>query len=126
MKSSALGVAGATALLFAAAWAQADTLLYSFETLVDHDNDPKTPSVPDGYHPNPIGGSNFITQDTFGVTDGSFSLKYSQILAATFTGAQTELGVPFPVINAATTSAISMDVTIKAGEEFAGGFANLG
>ncbi|MCI0538171.1 MAG: hypothetical protein L0Z50_23440 [Verrucomicrobiales bacterium] len=127
MKKSLLGVAGAAAVVVGAASAQADVLQYSFETLYNEMGMPDPLGTrPDGFHTNPNAPNNFVAQDTFGVTDGMFSLRYSQIPAATFTGAITELGVPFPVINAPTTSAISMDVTIKPGEEFTGVFANLG
>jgi len=53
-------------------------------------------------------------------------MKFAQIAAATFTGAQTEVGVPFTTINDPGTTAVSFDLTVKAGDEFTGNFANLG
>src|SRR5262245_9057190 len=125
MKYPLLGAAaGAVALMLHTPAARGQTLLYSFETLVPSGlAPPNDGSGPDGFVPND-GGT--ITQDAFGATSGSFSLKVAQTETDTFTGFQTGVGLPFSTINAATTTAVSVDLTIKAGEEFTGGFASLG
>jgi hypothetical protein len=120
MKSArrlALAAAAALpALVGSAASAQtASTLLYSFETL-DASN------FPDGFHPN--GGGTTVTQNTIGATDGSHSIKYTMVTNATFAGAQTSL-LP-AALNAPATTAVAMDVTINPGDEFAGGFVDMG
>jgi len=104
--------------------AAAQTLLYSYETIVPSGlTPPDDGSGPDGFVA--IGGG-AVTQDTFGATNGTHSMKWSQALDDTFTGARTAVGLPFTTINDAATTAVSVDVTIKAGEEFVGGFASLG
>jgi hypothetical protein len=126
MKLHALYCAAIAAAAFGAASARADTPLYSFETLYSN---PGTPvpdpqgTLPDGFHPN---GGGSTAQSTIGATDGIHSLRWAQLLADSFTGAQTALGVPFPVINNTNTTAISVDLTVNSGDEFVGGFANLG
>jgi hypothetical protein len=120
---SAAGVAAA--IFFARAAQAADTLLYSFETLYNNATPPAPDptGTPDAFQPNDGG---IITQDTFGATDATHSLKYVQNDTDTFTGFITTLGSPFTVINDPTTTAISVDLTVRPGEEFAGGFASLG
>jgi hypothetical protein len=124
MRYSLFCFAGAVALGTFAVRSHADTLLYSFETLYDDAGVPNQGTRPDGYHFN--GGDTTVTQDTFGATVGLNSMKFQQGPGATFTGAQTEVGLPFTTINDPGTTAIRMDVTVKAGEEFTGNFANLG
>ena len=127
MKTTRLGALGAVGAL-AAGWvlpASAQTLLYSFETLYNEQGQPDPLGTrPDGFHFN--GGGTTITQATSGVTDGSFSMRFEQNLASTFTGAITELGAPFPVIDDPVTTSVAVDFTVRPGDEYAGGFANLG
>ena len=127
MKNTLLGALGAVGAL-AAGWApsaSAQTLLYSFETLYNDQGVPDPLGTrPDGFHFN--GGGTTVSQATNGVTDGAFSMRFEQNLASTFTGAITEVGAPFPVIDDPATTAVSVDFTVRPGDEYAGGFANLG
>ena len=127
MRITRLGAWGAVGAL-TAGWvspAAAQTLLYSFETLYNEQGQPDPLGTrPDGFHFN--GGGTTIAQATSGVTDGSFSMRFEQVLGATFTGAITELGAPFPAIDDPATTAVAVDYTVRPGDEYAGGFANLG
>ena len=127
MKTTLLGAVGAAGAL-AAGWASpasAQTLLYSFETLYNEQGQPDPLGTrPDGFHFN--GGGTTITQATDGVTDGAFSMRFEQNLASTFTGAITEVGAPFPGIDDPATTSVAVDYTVRPGDEYAGGFANLG
>src|SRR5262245_6771667 len=112
MKYPLLGAAASAVALMLHTPATRAQTLYSFETLVPSGlAPPNDGSGPDGYVPND-GGT--ITQDAFGATIGSFSLKYAQTETDTFTGFQTSVGLPFSTINAATTTAVAVDLTIKA------------
>ncbi len=127
MKITLWGVAGAVGALTAGAVAQAaaQTLMYSFETLYNEQGQPDPAGTrPDGFHFN--GGGTAVTQDTFGATLGANSMKFRVDLSETFNGAITELGAPFPIIDDPATTAVAVDYTVRAGEEYAGGFANLG
>jgi hypothetical protein len=120
----AIGAVGALALA-AALPAGGQTLLYSFETLYNDQGMPDPLGTrPDGFHF--TGGGTTVTQATNGVTDGSFSMRFEQNVASTFTGAITEIGAPFPVIDDAATTAVAADFTVQPGDEYPGGFANLG
>src|SRR6188474_517506 len=123
MKTTLFGALGAVGAL-AAGWApsaSAQTLLYSFETLYNDQGVPDPLGTrPDGFHFN--GGGTTVTQATNGVTDGSFSMRFEQNLASTFTGAITEVGAPFPVIDDPATTAVAVDYTVLPGDEYAGGF----
>src|SRR5262249_53510320 len=115
--------AGFAAVALAAAAAQAQTLVYSFETLYDNtDTINPAGTRPDDFHNN--GGGTTLTQSNIGVTNGSFSMKVTQVAGQTFSGAQTEL-VP-TVINSASTTALSFDLTIPATGNFTGNFARMG
>src|SRR4051812_34454239 len=119
MHRSMLRVVSAAALALCSGAASAQTLLYSFETLYSGaDNPVPDPlgTLPDGFTNN--GGGTTITQDVFGATQGAKSMKFQQIEGPTFTGARTALNAPFDIINDPTTFAISLDLTIKAGEEY--------
>jgi hypothetical protein len=123
MKSKYVTVAAAAAALMLTGTARADhPLLYSFETLYNSTGVPDPAGTrPDDFHPN--GGGTTVTQDTIGATDQSHSLKFTMVPLATFTGAETEL---LPDHLNDDNSAITMDVTIPAGGQFTGAFANLG
>jgi len=118
--------AGSVAMAISAAAARqalAQTLLYSYETIAPSGlTPPDDGSGPDGFVA--IGGT--VTQDTFGASDGTHSMKFFMPVDDFFDGARTAVGLPFTTLNAATTTAIRVDMTIKAGEEFTGGFASLG
>lgn len=117
--------AASVALLVSVVAARADVLLHSFEVLYNDSNVPDPLGTrPDGFHFN--GGGTTVSQDTIGATQGTKSMKFTQVSAATFTAAITELGAPFPVLFDPGTYAISFDYTVAPGDEFTGGFANLG
>jgi hypothetical protein len=125
MKCSRLCAAAAGALVISAASASADTLLHSFEVLYNDAGQPDPLGTrPDGFRFNGAGTS--VTQDTFGATTGTHSMKLSIVTVATFVAALTDLGAPFPALNAPTTYALGIDFTVKEGEQFSGNFANLG
>src|SRR5271154_6461061 len=92
LKCSAAGLA---AIALAASSVKAQTLVFSFETLYDNTTPPtQDPSgaFPDAFAPNtPAPGNTIITQSTIGVTDGSYSMGFSQTASETFTGALTQL-----------------------------------
>jgi hypothetical protein len=95
--------------------------IYSFETLYNNTGSPDPLGTrPDRYHAN--GGGTTISQSTVGVTQGSFSMQFSQVAGAFFTGAISEL-IP-PSINDPITTGISFDITIP--QTFAGNFARIG
>jgi hypothetical protein len=103
----------AVAVLFCASAARAQ-LIYSFES----------PAVnPDGFGPN--GGGVTITQDTFGATVGTHSMKASVVTGATFVGALTS-NVPAPLNNPPGVDAIKFDLTIGPNDVFTGGFDIVG
>jgi PEP-CTERM motif len=112
--------AAATALMLVTAsstLAANPTLLYSFE------NPPVDPNGPlDGFGPN--GGGTTVSQDTVGATNGVNSMHVSIVAGAVFVGAQTS-NLP-PIINDPSTTAISLDLTVPAGQQFTGGFADIG
>ena len=88
-------------------------LAYSFEGA----------SPPDGFGAN--GGGTTVTQDTIGTTDGQNSMKVDIVAGATFVGALT--GNVAPAIgDPPGVAAILYDLTIDTGQEFAGGFADMG
>jgi Dockerin type I domain/PEP-CTERM motif len=96
------------------------TLLYSFE------NPPGDPNGPlDGFFANTASpGDTTLSQSTIGATNGSNSLLFSQNSTATFTAFQNAT-IP-EAFNDPATTAISLDVTVPAGGQFTGTFANLG
>src|SRR5262245_48165909 len=96
--------------------------VYSFETLYNDQGQPDPQGTrPDNFHFN--GGGTTITQDTIGATDGTHSMKFTQVTGATFTAAITEF-IP-PVLTASTTNAVSFDVTVPATGQFTGAFARI-
>jgi hypothetical protein len=95
--------------------------IYSFETLYNNTGTIDAAGTrPDRFHAN--GGGTTIAQSNVGVTQGSFSMQFSQVAPATFTGAISEL-VP-AAINDPITTGISFDITIPTA--FAGNFARIG
>jgi autotransporter-associated beta strand protein len=121
-RSLICSAAGMAAIALAASKASA-TLAYSFETLYDStDTINPAGTRPDDFHPN--GGGATVTQSTIGVTNGAFSMEFTQVAGATFTGAQTEV-IP-AIINDPNTVALSFDITIPATGNFAGTFARIG
>ncbi len=97
------------------------TLVYSFE------NPPGDPNGPlDGFAPNPanVVGEITLAQSTVGVTNGNNSMNVSITQSGTFDGALTS-DVP-AIIDDPSTTAISFDLTVPAGQQFAGGFADIG
>jgi hypothetical protein len=119
---AAAGAAAATVLLGSpSVQAGPPPPIYSFETLYNNAGDPDPLGTrPDRFHNN--GGGTTISQSTVGVTEGSFSMQFSQVQLATFTGAITEL-IP-AAINDPITTGISFDITIP--ETFGGNFAVIG
>src|SRR5688500_7568800 len=130
MKITLLGALGAAAGALAAgpvSRAAAQTLLCSFGPLYNEQGEPDPAGTrPDGFHSNPPLSGTFVAPDTFGATLGARSLKFVQNFGETFTGEITELGAPFDVIDNPATPAVAVAYTVRAGEEYAGGFANLG
>ncbi len=125
MRRSLINSAAAMAAIALAASkaGAAATLVYSFETLYDATDTPNPAGTrPDDFHPN--GGGVTVTQSTIGVTQGSFSMEFTQVGGATFTGAQTEI-VP-SIINDPNTTAISFNLTVPATGNFTGAFARIG
>src|SRR5947207_5230066 len=99
--------------------------MYSFETLYNNANQPDPLGTrPDGYRPN--GGGTVIAQDTIGTTDGTHSMKFSQVTLATFTAALTEVVPIPPAIDDPVTTAVSLDLTVPDTGAFSGNFARLG
>jgi len=99
------------ALTLGLAAANAQTL-YSFET---------PPVNPDGFGPN--GGGVTVTQDTFGATNLTHSMKVTVVTGATFVGALT--GVVNPLIgDPPGVSSLLFDMTLD--QPFTGGFALVG
>ncbi len=96
------------------------TLLYSFE------NPPGDPNGPlDGFTANnQTPGDSTVSVSTVGATNGTNSLNYSAIASATFDGAITSL-IP-GATNDPSTTAIALDLTIPAGMQYPGGFADIG
>ena len=122
-KCVVLCAAGAAAVLVGSQSVQAGPPppIYSFETLYNNTGSPDPLGTrPDRFHAN--GGGTTISQATVGVTQGSFSMQFSQVAGATFTGAISEL-IP-PSINDPITTGISFDLTIP--ETFVGNFARIG
>jgi hypothetical protein len=103
----------AAAMLLAAASAvQAQSPAYSFESIV-------APNGPDGF----FGLGAAVSQDTIGVTDGRFSLKYLAGSAG-FVGARTETVIPATLNDPPGVDYVLFDMTLV--EAFAGGFADIG
>lgn len=94
-----------------AAGAASSTLLYDMEGA----------PPPSGFGPN---GVVTVTQDTIGATQGSNSMRVDTD-GSTFVGAITDV-VPAALGNPPGVKSILLDLTINAGEEFAGGFADMG
>lgn len=94
-----------------ATWANAQSLVYSFEGA----------APPDGFGPN--GGGVTISQDTIGTTQGLNSLKASVVGGATFVGALTG-NVAAPINDPPGVAKVLFDMTIT--EPFAGSFALVG
>jgi hypothetical protein len=91
---------------------RADTLVYSFET----------PAVnPDGFGPN--GGGISVTQDTFGATNSTHSMKTSIVSGATFVGDLTA-NVPAAIGDPPGVDYVLFDLTLD--ELFTGTFADMG
>ncbi len=95
-------MAAIAALLCVGQRAKADLPAYSFETILPGGG----PPGPDGF----FGLGAAVTQDTIGVTDGLFSMKY---LAGSggFVGARTEI-VPPTINNPPGVKSIRFDMTI--------------
>jgi hypothetical protein len=103
------------------------TALYSFETLYNTAVPPQPDPLgtrPDGYHNN--GGGTTVVRDTIGTTDGSFSLKFTQVAGQTFSAAITEVLTDIATINHVNTFAVSLDVTVPSTGAYAGNFARIG
>jgi hypothetical protein len=116
MKKMFFCLAALAAIAFGSVAARAaDTLIYSMET--------GTPANPDGFGPN--GGGVTISQDTFGATQGTHSLKYSVITPATFVGALTT-NLPAILNNPPGVNAIKFDMTIGPNDAFLGNFDVIG
>lgn len=73
---------------------------------------------PSGFGPN---GVVTVTQDTIGATQGTNSMRVDTD-GSTFVGAITPVVPPYLL----GAKSILLDLTINAGEEFAGGFADMG
>jgi hypothetical protein len=71
------------------------------------------------------GGGTTITADTIGATHGAGSLKASVVAGATFVGALTST-VPPAIGDPPGVNHVLFDMTIAPGEEYTGGFANIG
>jgi len=102
------------AILLCASAAHAQ-LIYSFET--------GTAANPDGFGPN--GGGVTISQDTFGATQATHSMKASVVTGATFVGALTTT-LPGALNNPPGVDAIKFDLTIAPNDVFTGGFDIVG
>jgi hypothetical protein len=89
-------------------------LIYSFESPA---------SNPDGFIPN--GAGTTISQDTFGATDGTHSMKVSAVSGATFVGALTG-SIPAPLNNPPGVDAIKFDMTMGPNDAFTGAFDVVG
>src|SRR5687768_1684913 len=108
----ALGATAAALVAGGASQAAAQTLLYSFETLYNDTGQPDPLGTrPDNFTFN--GGGTTVTQDTFGVTEGTRSMKFRVDFNETFNGAITALGAPFPVIDNPATTAVAVDYTVR-------------
>lgn len=110
MRKRLFGIAPAVAILCSGASAQA--LLYDMEGA----------PPPSGFAPN---GLITVSQDTVGATEGSNSMKNELPDLSTFVGALTTI-VPPELGNPPGVEHILFDMTIDAGDEFAGGFAVVG
>jgi hypothetical protein len=113
MKSSILCTAAAAALMFGVASSKASELLYSFET-------GDSPNALDGFKN--LGG-NTLSQGTTGATVGTGALEVNNTNSS-FAGISTT-SIPSALLNPAVT-AISLDVTIPAGETSTAGYYLLG
>jgi autotransporter-associated beta strand protein len=123
MRRSLICSAAAVAAIALAASRVSADLAYSFETLYDSTDTPNPLGTrPDDFHFN--GGGTTVTQSTIGVTNGTYSMEFTQIAGATYTGAQTEV-IP-AIINDPNTVAVSFDITIPATGNFVGNFARIG
>ena len=101
----------ATMVAMCGGWASAQTTVL----LYDMEGDPP----PSGFTNN---GVVTVTQDTIGATEGSHSMRVDTD-GSTFVGALTAV---IPPTLAAGVDSILLDLTINAGEEFTGGFADMG
>ncbi len=110
MRNGLFCIAAAAAILCSGSPALA-VLLYDMEG---------TPP-PSGFGPN---GVVTVTQDTIGATQGLNSMRVDTD-GSTFVGAITDI-VPAALGNPPGVKSILLDLTINAGEEFAGGFADMG
>jgi hypothetical protein len=129
--------AGLAAIALAASSVNAQTLVYSFETLYDNTTPPTQDpagAFPDDFSPNgAAGGNTTISQSTIGATNGSFSMDFTQTASATFTGALTPLvsttvagDINSGIVLSPNTTALSLDVTIPATGNYVGNFALMG
>jgi hypothetical protein len=116
MRHSLVLAAVVAAMSVGAASASAGTLLYSFEA-----TDAAGPT--DGFTNN--GGGIVVSPSTIGATVGLGSMENATVSGATFTGALTGTDVP-AALSSPSTSAISLDLTIAPGGQFAGAFADIG
>jgi hypothetical protein len=98
MRFSLLGVAALAALLCVGRSAEASPA-YSFEDLVS--------GGPDGF----FGLGATVSQDTIGVTDGRFSMKYVAG-AGGFVGVRTETVIPAGLNNPPGVKSVQFDMTI--------------
>jgi len=112
MKCTLLRAAAlAVGVMFAATAANADTLLYSYETT--------NPFGPDGF----FGLGATVTQDTIGATQGTKSMKYA-VTTGGFVGARTESVIPAALNDPPGVPAIQFDMTIV--DAYPGTFADIG
>jgi hypothetical protein len=112
MKNGVICVATAVAMLLCAGVVQAQTLAYSFETIVP-------PNGPDGF----FGlGATVSQEPTIGVTHLENSLKY-EVGVGGFVGARTET-VPPTLNNPPGVTAVMFDLTIP--QTYTDTFANMG
>jgi autotransporter-associated beta strand protein len=134
LKCSAAGLA---AIALAASSVKAQTLVYSFETLYDNTTPPTQDpagAFPDDFAPNTQdSGDTTVTRSTIGVTNGSYSMDFTQLASATFTGALTQLvnttvpgDIDSGLVLSSNTTALSLDVTIPSTGNFVGNFARMG
>jgi hypothetical protein len=106
-------VATVVAVLLSAGAIQAQSLAYSFESIVP-------PNGPDGY----FGlGATVSQEPTIGVTHGDNSLKYV-VAAGSFVGARTESVIPAALNDPPGVASVLFDLTLT--ETYTDTFADLG